>query len=73
MGDDVDPPNRYFVTTDGRGEREVDEAEDVRVEQGAGFHGKSGQARHATASFGSTMSGTSGRVTYGWGKKGEGS
>lgn len=44
--------HRYFVTTDARGEREVDKAEYVKVERLAGFNNTLGQPLEpATASF----------------------
>lgn len=61
-------PDRYYVTTDARGEREVDKAEYIRVEQGAGFRSKGGPNFPATASFGSSgiHGSVSGRIQYAW-------
>ncbi len=51
--------HRYFVTTDDRGEREVDKAEYVTVERRAGFLNTLGQRDEpATSAFGNgTLSG----------------
>jgi hypothetical protein len=59
---------RYFVTTDDRGEREVDKAEFVNVERRAGFRNTLGRPNEpATAGFGSTgvHGSLSGRIEYG--------
>lgn len=54
---------RYFVTTDERGEREVDKAEYVSVERGAGFFNTLGQPwEPATSAFNGR--GASGRTEW---------
>lgn len=54
--------DRYFVTTDGRGEREVDKAEYVATEHAAGFRSHYGPDEVATGSF--SGAGLRGRVVY---------
>ncbi len=59
---------RYFVTTDDRGEREVDKAEFVNVERRAGFRNTMGRPDEpGTAGFGCTRGDErlSGRIEYG--------
>lgn len=56
---------RYYVTTDERGEREVDKAEFVNVERRAGFHNTLGQPDEpATGGFSSTNPPLRGRIEY---------
>ncbi len=56
--------DRYFVTTDERGEREVAKVEYVQAERNAGFHNTRGQPDEpATAGFGSGA--VRGRIEYG--------
>ncbi len=59
---------RYFVTTDDRGERQVDRAEFVAVERRAGFRNTLGRPDEpGTGGFNSTRGDErlSGRVEYG--------
>jgi hypothetical protein len=58
---------RFFVTTDDRGEREVDKAEYVDVERQAGFRNTMGwPGEPATSGFSAPSSGgrLSGRAEY---------
>jgi hypothetical protein len=59
---------RYFVTTDDRGEREVDKAEFVNVERRAGFRNTMGQPDEpGTGGFGVSGPGWElrGRIEFG--------
>ncbi len=57
--------DRYYVTTDDRGEREVGKAEFVNVERRAGFRNTLGQPDEpGTGGFSSTNHRLSGRIEY---------